>query len=346
MAETESPDFTFANLLLDALVDMARRSHRAEAELATAMHRAGLASAPDTTRSVLNYLLEYNYIDRLVPLSDGGLLLRVTHKSLELKSTEPSFSSGADVKPARRSHARSAGDAGSAAKYRRRPVQPPDPLDQEPVAFGYYRSTIEGRWVNVNKYIAEMNGYKTEAELINAVNSIPSECYVNPNLRAEMHEKLLRDGFLSNVTYQVYRHRTREPIWVNEDIRLVVSEATGKPLYYEGRLQEIPGPHNSEKPSTLRHRSSPAVSADIPSPSRRVTRHVRFSAPARAARAAWKRIPPGLSLHHTTLCSSIPIRSQHQRRPTRRRQIVRGAVVVRIVPRLGALRHVRRGAGR
>src|SRR5690606_38363467 len=48
-----------------------------------------------------------------------------------------------------------------------------------------------------------------------------------------------RDGFVENFVSEVYRHKTRERIWISESARLVRDRRTGRTLFYEGSVREI-----------------------------------------------------------------------------------------------------------
>ena len=50
---------------------------------------------------------------------------------------------------------------------------------------------------------------------------------------------LLEKGRVTNIVSEVYRHKTRERIWIEESVRLVRDEKTGAPLYYEGTVREV-----------------------------------------------------------------------------------------------------------
>jgi len=74
----------FAASLLRALVNMAQRSKRRQADLTAALRGAGLQQVePARVRAALRLLQGQGCIDHLVPLSDGGLLLSVTTVAVE-----------------------------------------------------------------------------------------------------------------------------------------------------------------------------------------------------------------------------------------------------------------------
>ena len=73
----------FAATLLRALVDMAGRSKRRQADLTAALRGAGMPADPARVRGALRRLQQQRCIENLVPLSDGGLLLSVTTAAIE-----------------------------------------------------------------------------------------------------------------------------------------------------------------------------------------------------------------------------------------------------------------------
>ncbi len=105
-------------------------------------------------------------------------------------------------------------------------------------AEGIYRSSPDGRQLRANPALVRLNGYETEAEMLAAVGDLDVEWYVEPGRRAEFKRLLERDGRVTNFESEVYRHRTRERIWVTENARLV-RDPGGAPLYYEGSVLEI-----------------------------------------------------------------------------------------------------------
>lgn len=104
---------------------------------------------------------------------------------------------------------------------------------------GVYRSTLDGKQISANRALVQLNGFATEDELIQSVGDIAQEWYVDPNRRSEFAAILHRDGVVKDFISEIYRHKTRERIWINEGARLVYSRKTGLPAYYEGSVREI-----------------------------------------------------------------------------------------------------------
>src|SRR5262249_9248616 len=108
-----------------------------------------------------------------------------------------------------------------------------------------------------NRALAEINGYTSPEELILSVQDIAAEWYVKPGRRQEFVELINRDGEVRNFESEVFRHKTRERIWVQENARLVRDDS-GKQLYYEGTVQEITQRKNFERQLMVARRAAEA----------------------------------------------------------------------------------------
>jgi PAS domain S-box-containing protein len=115
----------------------------------------------------------------------------------------------------------------------------------ELLPIGAYRSSIAGRQLRANAALVRMNGYDSEGELLTAVNDIGSEWYVDPQRRIEFQRLMQRDGQVIDFVSEVYRHKTRERIWVRENACLVRAD-DGSTLYYEGTVEDITRPRQAE----------------------------------------------------------------------------------------------------
>ena len=103
---------------------------------------------------------------------------------------------------------------------------------------GYYRSSIDGKQLFANKALVNLNGYSSQEEMLSCVNNIAQEWYVDPNRRQEFQDLLHRDGYVENFISEIYRHKTRERIWISENARLK-RDADGRVVYYEGTIREF-----------------------------------------------------------------------------------------------------------
>ena len=115
----------------------------------------------------------------------------------------------------------------------------------ELLPIGAYRSSIEGRQLRANAALVRLNGYDNEGELLTAVNDIGREWYVDPQRRVEFQRLMQRDGQVIDFVSEVYRHKTRERIWVRENACLVRAD-DGTPLHYEGTVEDITHTYRAE----------------------------------------------------------------------------------------------------
>jgi PAS domain S-box-containing protein len=103
---------------------------------------------------------------------------------------------------------------------------------------GIYRSSPGGRQLRANPALVRLNGYSSEQEMLRSVNDIAAEWYVEPGRRAEFMRLLNEEGQVENFESEIYRHKTRERIWISENARLV-RDASGRTLFYEGTVRDI-----------------------------------------------------------------------------------------------------------
>ena len=109
----------------------------------------------------------------------------------------------------------------------------------ENIVEGVYRSSLEGVQLSANPALVALNGYDSEAEMLAAVNDIAAEWYVDPTSRDAFQDILQRQGFVRDFVAEIYRHKTRERIWISENARLVRDPSTGEPLCYEGSIRDV-----------------------------------------------------------------------------------------------------------
>ncbi len=102
---------------------------------------------------------------------------------------------------------------------------------------GCYRSSLEGKQLFGNNALVRLNGYNSEAEFLAAVGDIATEWYVEPDRREQFKILLEENGYVENFVSEIYRHKTRERIWISENAR-VVCDDSGRPMYYEGTIRE------------------------------------------------------------------------------------------------------------
>ncbi len=103
--------------------------------------------------------------------------------------------------------------------------------------YGIYRDTLDGKPIRVNPALAALNGYGSEAEHIEAVTASPMDWYVAPGRGGEFLRLLETEGRVKDFVSEVYRHRSRERVWITENA-WYVRDAAGNPLFIEGTIQD------------------------------------------------------------------------------------------------------------
>ena len=103
---------------------------------------------------------------------------------------------------------------------------------------GAYRSTPEGRQLRANSALVRLNGYSSESEMLSTVRDISEEWYVEPGRRKEFMRLVRTQSFVSDFVSEIYRHKTRERIWIREHAH-AVRNASGEIEYYEGTVEDI-----------------------------------------------------------------------------------------------------------
>jgi PAS domain S-box-containing protein len=105
----------------------------------------------------------------------------------------------------------------------------------ERVPDGVYRSTPEGKFIDINPAMVKMLGYESKEELM-AID-IPTQLYFDPKEREFAVESLRQAGKEAIKLFRL-RRKDGQEIWVEDHGRLVY-DAEGKVLYHEGILREV-----------------------------------------------------------------------------------------------------------
>ncbi|UZQ54930.1 PAS domain S-box protein [Trichothermofontia sichuanensis B231] len=102
---------------------------------------------------------------------------------------------------------------------------------------GIFQTTVDGRYLSANPALARMYGFETPADLIAYLTDIEQQLYVDPKRRAEFCRLMQTQGAVADFESEVYR-RDGTRIWISENARVVTDE-TGRILYYEGTVEDI-----------------------------------------------------------------------------------------------------------
>jgi PAS domain S-box-containing protein len=102
---------------------------------------------------------------------------------------------------------------------------------------GIFQTTPEGRYLTANPMLAKIYGYSSTAELMANISDLGQQLYVAPHRRDEFVRLLQQHDTVAGFESQVYR-QDGQVIWIAEQARIVRDE-NGKPLYYEGIVEDI-----------------------------------------------------------------------------------------------------------
>lgn len=116
----------------------------------------------------------------------------------------------------------------------------------ENATFGLYRAMPDGTLARVNPALVALNGFASEAEMLQHIASTGNDWYVDPGRRAEFYRRMTEDGRIENFVSEVYRLRSEETIWVSENA-WVVRDAEGRAIYYEGTVQDVTDRVNADR---------------------------------------------------------------------------------------------------
>lgn len=134
----------------------------------------------------------------------------------------------------------------------------------ERLPIGAYRSSSAGHQLRANAALVKLNGYQTEAEMLAAIHDIGTEWYCDPQRREQFTRLLSEHGQVVDFVSEVYRHKTRERIWVREHAHQVC-DAQGRVCYFEGTVQEITDEYQRQRDlhaSESRFRAMTELSSD------------------------------------------------------------------------------------
>ena len=102
---------------------------------------------------------------------------------------------------------------------------------------GMFRSTPEGRYIQVNPALARIMGYESPEAMIHEITSIREQVFVEPEARVRLMDLLQKEGHVEGFEARFLK-KDGAVIWVSTDAR-VVKDGEGKALYYEGVTQDI-----------------------------------------------------------------------------------------------------------
>lgn len=102
---------------------------------------------------------------------------------------------------------------------------------------GIFQSSPSGKLLAANPALARMLGFASPAELMEMVRDARTQLYVKPERRSEFIQLLEEHNLATGFEVQSYR-KDGSVIWVSMNARMV-RDPDGKPLYYEGTVEDI-----------------------------------------------------------------------------------------------------------
>lgn len=102
---------------------------------------------------------------------------------------------------------------------------------------GIFRTTPEGRFIDVNPALARMFGYSSPEYMISSIQDIQSQIYADPSERAKFIRLMERDGYAENYEIKA-RRKDNSEFWLSINSR-VVRASDGRILAYEGTSEDI-----------------------------------------------------------------------------------------------------------
>lgn len=128
----------------------------------------------------------------------------------------------------------------------------------EQLPIGAFRSSLEGGLLQVNPAFLRIHGYRDYDELLAHADSAQHNPYVQPERRAHFAAVLAAQGTVTNFASEMVRLKTGERFWAREHAH-IVRDAHGKPLFYEGTLEDI----SHERASKAALRKSEAMLRNV-----------------------------------------------------------------------------------
>jgi len=102
------------------------------------------------------------------------------------------------------------------------------------VPVGMYRTTLDGHFLEANGTFAAMFGLKDPSELVHLD---ANDLYADPNDRLVFRSAVEREGIAHAIDFRA-KALDGHVFWLR-DSALLVRDAAGKPLYYEGIVQDV-----------------------------------------------------------------------------------------------------------
>ncbi|WP_282125772.1 PAS domain S-box protein [Marinifilum flexuosum] len=102
---------------------------------------------------------------------------------------------------------------------------------------GIFQTTLDGKFININRALAKMIGYDHPEEVLSSANKKTHEIYLYPERRKLIIDKLMKVGKLT--TYSEKLRRNTGEIWTGNINARLVRDSFQNPLYIEGFIEDV-----------------------------------------------------------------------------------------------------------
>ena len=102
---------------------------------------------------------------------------------------------------------------------------------------GIFQSTPDGRFISVNPAMASMYGYESAREMIDHIDDISTQIYVDAEARDTLQSRLASGEQILGFEALEYR-KDRSTLWTSTNIQ-TIRDPEGNILYYEGTVEDI-----------------------------------------------------------------------------------------------------------
>lgn len=102
---------------------------------------------------------------------------------------------------------------------------------------GIFQSSIDGKFLIANPMLAKIYGYDSPNHLIESINNIQNQLYVDSQSRSLLIQLLQEQEEVKQFEAQTYR-KDGKIIWTSENAHAVY-DLTGKIIYFEGTVEDI-----------------------------------------------------------------------------------------------------------
>ncbi len=110
---------------------------------------------------------------------------------------------------------------------------------------GIYQTTLNGMFLNANPALSHLLGYDSSSTLIETVQEIGVQLYVEPERRSQFCQLVEEVDVVTEFESQVYR-KDGTIIWISENAR-AIKDAQGLPQWYEGSVVDISARKQAEE---------------------------------------------------------------------------------------------------